>query len=257
MTATRSPYEILGLVEGAPHAEVRRAYRQAVQRYHPDRNPGDALAAEAFLQVRAAYDALDTPDPDAGFDADRVVTEMQRAAEEATRRRRGPGLQGRAWQQARVLLRRPRADRLREALLTPRAVGGLGLGGAVGAAAVLVGGAVPSVPALWVAGPGLALGLAVAGAAVLTAPTEPWAVETHWQGLRDSRWDVLLSWAEIRDVHEGPGRLDLVLTPRAAARLGRLVGPEAFGGPGVYRLPVSATSRLAAVVRSQIAARAA
>ena len=246
MTATRAPHEVLGVPEGAPPDEVRRAYKKAVLRYHPDRNPGDQDAAEAFLSAQAAFEALDTPDPDAGFDAERVAREMQKAAEEATRRRRGGGLQGRAWQQARVLLDRPRTDEIREALQTPRALAGLGLGLALGVAGVAL------APAWAVAAVGVGVGLAVG--AVLTAPTEPWAVETHWQGLRDSRWDVLVSWAEIRDLREGPGRLDLALTPQASARLGEIVGVGAFAEPGVYRLPIPDPARLAVIVRSQIGA---
>ena len=47
---------------------------------------------------------------------------------------------------------------------------------------------------------------------------EAWAVETHWKGLRDLRWNVVLKWEEITDLTPGNQVLDLVLSPRAAGR---------------------------------------
>lgn len=47
-----SPFEILGLPEGATEAEIKRAYRRLAALHHPDRG-GDA---EAFTRVRRAYE---------------------------------------------------------------------------------------------------------------------------------------------------------------------------------------------------------
>jgi DnaJ-class molecular chaperone len=49
---------LLGVKRAASPDEIKRAYRQMVFRYHPDRNPGDHEAAEKFKQVLDAYAVL-------------------------------------------------------------------------------------------------------------------------------------------------------------------------------------------------------
>jgi DnaJ-class molecular chaperone len=51
-------YSLLGVKRGATADEIKRAYRKAVFRYHPDRNPGDSEAAEKFKQVLDGYEIL-------------------------------------------------------------------------------------------------------------------------------------------------------------------------------------------------------
>ena len=51
-------YSLLGVERGATGEEIKRAYRKAVFRYHPDRNPGDTEAAEKFKQVLDGYEIL-------------------------------------------------------------------------------------------------------------------------------------------------------------------------------------------------------
>jgi curved DNA-binding protein CbpA len=51
-------YSLLGVKRGATAEEIKRAYRKAVFRYHPDRNPGDNEAAEKFKQVLDGYEIL-------------------------------------------------------------------------------------------------------------------------------------------------------------------------------------------------------
>jgi hypothetical protein len=50
-------YEALGLSAGSDAAAVKRAYRQAIKRWHPDICP-DPDAHTIFLAVQAAYDVL-------------------------------------------------------------------------------------------------------------------------------------------------------------------------------------------------------
>lgn len=49
---------VLGLPEAASAAEIKRAYRYWAQRFHPDKNAGDAAARRHFDTICKAYRAL-------------------------------------------------------------------------------------------------------------------------------------------------------------------------------------------------------
>jgi len=51
-------YDTLGVATTATADEIKKAYRSLAFKYHPDRNPGDAVAEEKFKQISAAYDVL-------------------------------------------------------------------------------------------------------------------------------------------------------------------------------------------------------
>src|SRR5690349_22639136 len=55
-------YTVLGVGRGASEAEIKKAYRKAARKYHPDVNPGDKKAEEKFKQVNAAFEVLSDPD---------------------------------------------------------------------------------------------------------------------------------------------------------------------------------------------------
>lgn len=61
-------YEILGVLRDASQEEVKRAYLDAAQRLHPDRNkaPGET---EIFLGIQQAYEVLSNPGRRAKYDA--------------------------------------------------------------------------------------------------------------------------------------------------------------------------------------------
>lgn len=57
----RNPYEVLGLKDGASIEEVKKAYRELVKKYHPDRymdNPLSELAEEKLREINEAYDYI-------------------------------------------------------------------------------------------------------------------------------------------------------------------------------------------------------
>ena len=54
----RDYYEVLGIQKDASPEEIKKAYRKAALKYHPDRNPGDKEAEEKFKEVGEAYEVL-------------------------------------------------------------------------------------------------------------------------------------------------------------------------------------------------------
>ena len=66
--ANRDYYEILSLARNASDEEIKKAYRRLAMKYHPDRNPGDAVAEEHFKEAKAAYEVLSDPRKRAAYD---------------------------------------------------------------------------------------------------------------------------------------------------------------------------------------------
>lgn len=56
-----NPYEVLGIPENASDEEIKKAYKEMVKKYHPDKyqnNPLADLAEEKLQEVNEAYDML-------------------------------------------------------------------------------------------------------------------------------------------------------------------------------------------------------
>jgi curved DNA-binding protein CbpA len=94
------PYETLGVRANVTDAELRAAYRRAVQRHHPDHNGGSAQSARRFEDIQDAYARIRTlratrrPDaarPADGPNLDSRLDDIERelaAAREANERAR-------------------------------------------------------------------------------------------------------------------------------------------------------------------------
>ena len=54
-------YEALGVTRDAPLDQIKKAYRKAALKYHPDRNPGDKEAEANFKEAAEAYSVLADP----------------------------------------------------------------------------------------------------------------------------------------------------------------------------------------------------
>ncbi|QSG02208.1 J domain-containing protein [Natranaeroarchaeum sulfidigenes] len=64
---TRDFYELLGVDEDASKDEIRDAFREMVQEYHPDRND-DPRATAQFTIIKKAYDTLKDPSERQSYD---------------------------------------------------------------------------------------------------------------------------------------------------------------------------------------------
>ena len=64
----RDYYEVLGVAKDASPEDIKKAYRKAAMKYHPDRNPGDATAEAMFKEVGEAYEVLSDADKRARYD---------------------------------------------------------------------------------------------------------------------------------------------------------------------------------------------
>ena len=64
----RDYYEVLGASKNASEADLKKAYRRAAQKPHPDRNPDDKQAEEKFKECKEAWEVLSDSQKRAAYD---------------------------------------------------------------------------------------------------------------------------------------------------------------------------------------------
>ena len=68
MAEKRDYYEVLGVERNADAETIKKAYRKAAIKFHPDKNPGDKDAEEKFKEAAEAYDVLSNEEKRARYD---------------------------------------------------------------------------------------------------------------------------------------------------------------------------------------------
>ena len=62
-------YDILEVSRNASPETIRAAYKSLMQRYHPDRNPGNEGAADIARRITSAYGVLSDPVAKSSYDS--------------------------------------------------------------------------------------------------------------------------------------------------------------------------------------------
>ena len=68
MADKKNYYEVLGVDKKATADEIKSAYRKLAMKYHPDRNQGNAEAAEKFKEINEAHEVLSDQQKRAAYD---------------------------------------------------------------------------------------------------------------------------------------------------------------------------------------------
>src|ERR1700745_1944580 len=77
MSAIKDYYRILNVKSSASAGEIKNAYRKLAMKYHPDRNPEDALATAVFADVAEAYNILSDEESRKEYNYKRYLTAKQ------------------------------------------------------------------------------------------------------------------------------------------------------------------------------------
>lgn len=83
MAQVYTHYDNLKVARNAPPEVIRAAYKTLSQKFHPDRNPGNADAARIMAIINTSYEVLS--DPDKRQEHDQWVALQERMAAQATK----------------------------------------------------------------------------------------------------------------------------------------------------------------------------
>lgn len=83
MTRIHTHYDNLKVARNAPPEVIRAAYKTLSQKFHPDRNPGNAEAARIMMIINTSYEVLS--DPDKRREHDLWLSQQEQAVAQATK----------------------------------------------------------------------------------------------------------------------------------------------------------------------------
>ena len=89
---SQNHYQVLGVPANAPAADIKRAYRQLVVRYHPDKHGGDVRYEDPFKAVAVAYRVLGDAGRRATYDF-QLAQAARRANEQRRQQQHRPATQ--------------------------------------------------------------------------------------------------------------------------------------------------------------------
>ncbi len=213
-TDQSAPYSALGLDANADENAVRSAFRRLAFELHPDRNHRPE-ARDEFLRVREAYELLIDPQFRQRHEAEIIVDQMTRAADEATRSRPQPTPLG-AHSHEVVPPPPPLLQLL--GLVEEKALRATTIAVLGGAALIVLAGVLAS---LWLAiGSAILVALALA---IWFSRGRASDLRLYAHGFTDSRWEEAgrIGWADVLRLDPDPpsGILDLELSDEVAGIL--------------------------------------